>query len=385
MNNTVLHIVGARPQFVKYFALSKANRELEQAGTSAMKHVLVHTGQHYDYSMSKIFFDELGIEEPAYHLDVGSGTHGEQTAKIIQRVEETLVKVKPAMMVVYGDTNSTLGGALAAAKMNIPICHVEAGLRSYNKAMPEEINRVLADHLSTVLLCPSSTAVVSLQKEGFKSVMESGHLISLNDIERDVRPALVDLNHPLVANVGDVMYDVLLHASAIALQRSTILQRLSLTPKKYYLLTLHRAENTDDPRVFKKIVQFINTVANGTTVIFPMHPRTKNVYAKSEAKFDSNVRIVEPAGYFDLLALLKNSSVLLTDSGGMQKEAFWLRTQCITLRNETEWVETLDGGWNTLYKNFKGISPPSSNQPPVYGDGRAAEKILAILLKLLRA
>jgi len=385
MNNTVLHIVGARPQFVKYFALSKANRELEQAGTSAMKHVLVHTGQHYDYSMSKIFFDELGIEEPAYHLDVGSGTHGEQTAKIIQRVEETLVKVKPAMMVVYGDTNSTLGGALAAAKMNIPICHVEAGLRSYNKAMPEEINRVLADHLSTVLLCPSSTAVVSLQKEGFKSVLESGHLISLNDIERDVRPALVDLNHPLVANVGDVMYDVLLHASAIALQRSTILQRLSLTPKKYYLLTLHRAENTDDPRVFKKIVQFINTVANGTTVIFPMHPRTKNVYAKSEAKFDSNVRIVEPAGYFDLLALLKNSSVLLTDSGGMQKEAFWLRTQCITLRNETEWVETLDGGWNTLYKNFKGISPPSSNQPPVYGDGRAAEKILAILLKLLRA
>ena len=385
MNNTVLHIVGARPQFVKYFALSKANRELEQAGTSAIKHVLVHTGQHYDYSMSKIFFDELGIEEPAYHLDVGSGTHGEQTAKIIQRVEETLVKVKPAMMVVYGDTNSTLGGALAAAKMNIPICHVEAGLRSYNKAMPEEINRVLADHLSTVLLCPSSTAVVSLQKEGFKSVMESGHLISLNDIELDVRPALVDLNHPLVANVGDVMYDVLLHASAIALQRSTILQRLSLTPKTYYLLTLHRAENTDDPRVFKEIVQFINTVANGTTVIFPMHPRTKNVYAKSEAKFESNVRIVEPAGYFDLLALLKNSSVLLTDSGGMQKEAFWLRTQCITLRNETEWVETLDGGWNTLYKNFKGISPPSSNQPPVYGDGRAAEKILAILLKLLRA
>ncbi len=385
MNSTVLHIVGARPQFVKYFALSKANRELEQAGTSAIKHVLVHTGQHYDYSMSKIFFDELGIEEPAYHLDVGSGTHGEQTAKIIQRVEETLVKVKPAMMVVYGDTNSTLGGALAAAKMNIPICHVEAGLRSYNKAMPEEINRVLADHLSTVLLCPSSTAVVSLQKEGFKSVMESGHLISLNDIERDVRPALVDLNHPLVANVGDVMYDVLLHASDIALQRSTILQRLSLAPKKYYLLTLHRAENTDDPRVFKEIVQFINTVANGTTVIFPMHPRTKNVYAKSEAKFESNVRIVEPAGYFDLLALLKNSSVLLTDSGGMQKEAFWLRTQCITLRNETEWVETLDGGWNTLYKNFKGISPPSSNQPPVYGDGRAAEKILAILLKLLRA
>ena len=385
MNSTVLHIVGARPQFVKYFALSKANRELEQAGTSAMRHVLVHTGQHYDYSMSKIFFDELGIEEPAYHLDVGSGTHGEQTAKIIQRVEETLVKVKPAMMVVYGDTNSTLGGALAAAKMNIPICHVEAGLRSYNKAMPEEINRVLADHLSTVLLCPSSTAVVSLQKEGFKSVMERGHLISLNDIERDVRPALVDLNHPLVANVGDVMYDVLLHASDIALQRSTILQRLSLAPKKYYLLTLHRAENTDDPRVFKEIVQFINTVANGTTVIFPMHPRTKNVYAKSEAKFESNVRIVEPAGYFDLLALLKNSSVLLTDSGGMQKEAFWLRTQCITLRNETEWVETLDGGWNTLYKNFKGISPPSSNQPPVYGDGRAAEKILAILLKLLRA
>jgi UDP-N-acetylglucosamine 2-epimerase len=370
---------------VKYFALSKANRELEQAGTSAIKHVLVHTGQHYDYSMSKIFFDELGIEEPAYHLDVGSGTHGEQTARIIQRVEETLVKVKPAIMVVYGDTNSTLGGALAAAKMNIPICHVEAGLRSYNKAMPEEINRVLADHLSTVLLCPSSTAVVSLQKEGFKSVVESGKLVSLKDIERAVSPAMVNMDHPLVANVGDVMYDVLLHASAIALQRSTILQRLSLTPKKYYLLTLHRAENTDDPRVFKEIVQFINTVAKGTTVIFPMHPRTKNVYARSETKFDSNVRIVEPAGYFDLLALLKNSSVLLTDSGGMQKEAFWLRTQCITLRNETEWVETLDGGWNTLYKNFKGISPPSSTQPPVYGDGRAAEKILAILLKLLRA
>jgi len=383
MNRTILHIVGARPQFVKYFALSKASREPGQGGSSALKNVLVHTGQHYDYSMSKIFFDELGIEEPAYHLDVGSGPHGEQTAKIIQRVEEILAKVKPEMVVVYGDTNSTLGGALAAVKMGIPICHVEAGLRSYNKAMPEEINRVLADHVSSLLLCPSDTAVASLQKEGFKSVMESGNLVSIDDIERDVRAASVNMDHPLVANVGDVMYDVLLHASSIALRQSTILQKLSLTPKKYDLLTLHRAENTDDPRVFKEIVQFINSVTRGTTVIFPMHPRTKIIYAKSETKFESNVRIVEPAGYFDLLALLKNSSLLLTDSGGLQKEAFWLRTQCITLRNETEWVETLDGGWNTLYKKYTGPSSPSADQPPVYGDGRAAEKILAILLKFL--
>ncbi len=383
MTRTILHIVGARPQFVKYFAVSNAIRAFAAAHTESISDVLVHTGQHYDYSMSKIFFDELGIKEPEFHLEVGSGPHGEQTAKVLQRFEETLLKVKPASVLVYGDTNSTLGGALAAVKLHIPVCHVEAGLRSYNKSMPEEINRIFTDHCSTVLFCPSNSAVDSLRKEGFTKIINGGKLVSEQNVGREIVSSTITIDTPLVVNVGDVMYDVLLHATAIAEKRSAILQQLQLTPKKYFLLTLHRAENTDNPQQFGEIISFVNTISAETPVIFPMHPRTKNVYERSSKKFGNNVRIIEPAGYFDVLTLLKNSSLLLTDSGGMQKEAYWLQTQCVTLRKETEWVETLEGGWNTLYTNFTRRTPPSGNQSSAYGDGKAAEKIIAVLNKLL--
>ncbi len=376
MGLIVLHIVGARPQFVKYFAVAKALENL-----SGVTDILVHTGQHYDYSMSKIFFDELRIKEPEFHLEVGSGYHGEQTAKILQRVEKILLEVKPSIVVVYGDTNSTLGGALAAAKLQIPVAHVEAGLRSNNRVMPEEINRIVADRLSTVLFCPSSTAVASLKNEGFENIINNGALIP--EHQGIIGSYRMDVNKPLVVNVGDVMYDVLLRVSAIAEKRSTILERLQIAPKNYFLFTLHRAENTDNEDQFREIIQFVNSVSAGTTVIFPMHPRTKKAYEQNRKQFASNIRIIEPAGYFDLLTVLKNSALLFTDSGGMQKEAFWLRTQCITLRKETEWVETLQGGWNTLYKNFNGRIPPSNHQSPFYGDGKAAEKITTVLHSLL--
>ena len=378
MKRTVVHIVGARPQFVKYYAVAKAMRAVGDAAD-----LLVHTGQHYDYSMSKVFFDELGIKEPEYHLEVGSGNHGEQTAKVIERVEAILIKVKPDTVVVYGDTNSTLGGAVAASKLNIPVAHVEAGLRSYNRAMPEEVNRIVADRVSGVLFCPSASAVASLKREGFSNIFCGGTLASEDKIVKDLDKSKQNPSTPLVINVGDVMYDVLLHVSGIASQRSNVLSQLQLAPKKYMLLTLHRAENTDDPNQFAEIVRFVDTISAGSTVIFPMHPRTKKMYEQSEKKFAANVRIVDPAGYFDALTLLKNSSLLLTDSGGMQKEAFWLGVQCITLRKETEWVETLEGGWNILYQNFTHLSPPSGKQSPFYGDGRAAEKIMSVLNKLV--
>lgn len=383
MSRTILHIVGARPQFVKYFAVSNAIDAFANEHAESINNILVHTGQHYDYSMSKIFFDELGIKEPEYHLEVGSGSHGEQTAKVLQRVEETLLKVKPACVLVYGDTNSTLGGALAAVKLHIPVCHVEAGLRSYNKAMPEEINRILTDHCSTLLFCPSVSAVDSLRKEGFTNIVNGGNLISERNAARDVSPSPVKIDNPLVVNVGDVMYDVLLHSISIAEKRSTVLQQLRLSSKNYILLTLHRAENTDDPRKFEEIINFVNAASADTPVIFPMHPRTKNIYGESNKKFGKNVRVIDPVGYFDVLTLLKDATLLLTDSGGMQKEAYWLQTQCVTLRKETEWVETLEGGWNTLYNNFTQGTSPSKHQSPVYGDGKAAERIIGVLHKLL--
>ena len=378
MSRTILHIVGARPQFVKYFAVAKAMREVHDAVD-----VLVHTGQHYDYSMSKVFFNELGIKEPEYHLEVGSGNHGEQTARIIQRVEEILMNVKPNVVVVYGDTNSTLGGAVAASKLNIPVAHVEAGLRSYNRAMPEEVNRIVADRVSGILFCPSASAVASLKREGFSNIFCGGTLVSEGEVTKELDRSKQNSNTPLVINVGDVMYDALLHISGMASQRSTVLSQLQLSPKKYMLLTLHRAENTDDAKQFKEIVRFVDSISAGSTVIFPMHPRTKKMYEHSEKKFGANVRIIDPAGYFDALTLLRSSSLLLTDSGGMQKEAFWLGVQCLTLRKETEWVETLEGGWNTLYQSFTHLSPPSGKQSPFYGDGRAAEKIMSVLNKLV--
>ncbi len=368
-------IVGARPQFLKYFPLARAieshNKEYPWRPVSD---ILIHSGQHYDYAMSRIFFDELGIREPEYHLGVGSGSHGTQTGQIMDRTEQVLMKEKPDMVIVFGDTNSTLGGALAAAKLHIPVAHIEAGLRSYNKKMPEEINRVLTDHVSSYLLCPGKNSVSNLMKEGFKPDGSESNPLPGGPIMP------VSADEPIVANVGDVMYDVLLHSMKIA-KKSSVMDDLPLKSKEYFLLTLHRAENTDEPERFRQIAGFVNGVSEGRTVIFPAHPRTAKKILENGNPFGENIKITGPMGHFDLLKLLSRSTLVLTDSGGLQKEAFWLKIPCITLRDETEWVETVESGWNILYKNYTGPHSPLADNL-CYGDGNAAVRIISLLARV---
>ena len=310
----ILSIVGARPQFIKAFALSRLLRK---------KHteILVHTGQHYDYEMSRIFFDELDIPEPAYNLEVGSCPHGEQTGKMLERIEKVLLKEQPDLVLVYGDTNSTLAGALAAAKLHIKVAHVEAGLRSFDRRMPEEINRIVTDHVSDILFAPTKTAVRRLKAEGITNG---------------------------VYLVGDIMADSLEMAKERA-QKSKILEKLRISSGDYILSTIHRAENTDDPKKMGAILDAM--VKCGRQIVLPLHPRTKNVLEKSGLmkKLDgSKVRIVEPVGYVDMIALMLGASKVLTDSGGVQKEAYILGKPCITMRESTEWTETIREGWNVL-------------------------------------
>jgi UDP-N-acetylglucosamine 2-epimerase len=376
----VVSIIGARPQFIKYFPVSKAMAQTHERSGVFIKDILIHTGQHYDYTLSRVFFDEFGIKAPDYHLEVGSGSHAEQTGLVMQKAEEVLVRENPDAVIVYGDTNSTLGGALAAAKLHIPLIHVEAGLRSYNKHMPEELNRILTDHASTLLLCPSKTAVSNLSKEGFQNVLNGGLLIGHDSLYREANQFTTEINRPAIINVGDVMYDVVLHATDVAHRKSAILEQLKIDTGRYYLLTLHRAENTDIENTFKEIVDFVNKVSSGIKVIFPIHPRTQKMYEKMGNKFEDTVKVIPPVGYFDLLMLLENCGMLMTDSGGMQKEAFWLKTPCITLRNETEWIETIESGWNVLYKNYNNIHNPSDNNESCYGDGKSADRIVSTMI-----
>jgi len=391
----IVTIVGARPQFIKAGVVSRAiqgfNRRVKK---KQIREVLVHTGQHYDYLMDKVFFEELELPKPDYHLGVGSGSHGRQTGIMLERIEAVLKKEKPMVVMVYGDTNSTLAGALAAAKLNIPIAHVEAGLRSYNRVMPEEINRVLTDHLSTFLFCPTSRAVENLAKEG-------------------IRPG----QGKIVKNVGDVMYDSILYYSKIAEKKSTILKDLGLLTQfslrhaprgvhgspepymvqgelrtlNYYLATLHRAENTDDPKVLKSILKALNEIGRDTFVVLPLHPRTKKMMKVHHliSKF-KNIKFIEPVSYLDMLRLEKNAKAILTDSGGVQKEAYWLKVPCFTLRDETEWVETVKSGWNELVgTGTKGIvervshlrmKKSSGKKMGIFGDGKASEKIIQIIV-----
>lgn len=353
----ILTVVGARPQFIKACMFSKAIRS-----NSKVEEIIVHTGQHYDDNMSTVFFKQLNLPKADYYLGVGSGSHGKQTANMLVELEHVMISVNPDIVLVYGDTNSTLAGSLAAAKLHIPIAHVEAGLRSFNKKMPEEINRTVTDHLSDWLLCPSQTAVDNLRREG---IVKGVYL------------------------TGDIMYDSVLHFKPRALQESTILQDLSLTKNNYYLATVHRAENTDQPERLKAILEALQQLK--MNVVLPLHPRTKskiNQFKLTDLISSTHIKIVEPLNYFNMLTIASQANVILTDSGGLQKEAYMLQIPCITLRDETEWIETVQSGWNQLVgantqqivESVNKIQIPKQCTP-LFGDGKAAQKISEILVK----
>jgi UDP-GlcNAc3NAcA epimerase len=347
----IVSIVGARPQFIKAAAVS---REL----CKRHRELLVHTGQHYDYEMSGIFFEGLELPAPHVNLGVGSGSHGAQTAAMLKTIEDLLLSEHPDAVVVYGDTNSTLAGALAASKASLPIIHIEAGLRSFNRSMPEEINRVVVDHLSNLLLCPSHTAVRNLAAEG---ISQNVHFI------------------------GDVMLDVLNWArERNTVTKPNILHRLNLEEKSYLLATVHRSGNTDNSQNMLHIINALDRLQE--PVVFPVHPRTRRVIREARHRLGSAIRLIDPVDYLDMVALTESARLILTDSGGLQKEAYWLGVPCITLRNETEWVETVDAGWNILVGancdrivdavlTFSARSP----HPKLYGDGCAASRFVELL------
>ncbi|MDI6807404.1 MAG: UDP-N-acetylglucosamine 2-epimerase (non-hydrolyzing) [Candidatus Eisenbacteria bacterium] len=351
----VVSIVGARPQFIKCAQLWRLLRE-------HFEEVLVHTGQHYDDAMSRVFFEELEIPEPAYNLEVGSGSHGFQTGEMLKRIEQVLIDESPALSIVYGDTNSTLAGALASSKMGIDVAHVEAGLRSYEKKMPEEINRCLTDHVSALLFCPTETAVQNLHKEGIWSGVHF---------------------------TGDVMLETLGERIVEAEKRSEILSSLSLSKKGYFLLTVHRAENTDDPERVLKILNMAGKL--GRPVVFPVHPRTRKVISGISFSASPQLRMIDPVSYLDMLVLEKNAAVVLTDSGGVQKEAYFFEVPVVTLRNRTEWVETLEGGWNTLcdvdeeeiVDTVRRGLPGTPRRPELFGVGSATGRIVKIIGEFL--
>jgi UDP-GlcNAc3NAcA epimerase len=342
----IVTVVGARPQFVKASPVSPA---LARAG---LDEAIVHTGQHFDDAMSDVFFRELAIPKPKHNLDVHSLGHGAMTGRMIESLERVLLEEKPDMVLVYGDTNSTLAGALAAAKLHIPVGHVEAGLRSFNRRMPEEINRVVADHVSTLLFCPTATAVANLAAEG---VVEDVHA------------------------VGDVMFDTTLAAVARARESSNILARLSLKAKSYAVATVHRAENTDDPLRFSKVVEWLAEAARRQPVVMVVHPRTANLMKATGVKA-AGLTLIEPLGYLDMTQLVHNAAAVFTDSGGLQKEAYFHRVPCVTLRDETEWVETIEAGWNRLWT---GPEFGPRREIADYGDGHAAEAIARIVAEAI--
>ncbi|HBC95737.1 MAG TPA: UDP-N-acetylglucosamine 2-epimerase (non-hydrolyzing) [Clostridium sp.] len=346
----ILTVVGARPQFIKAAAVSRVIRKHH-------REVLVHTGQHYDRNMSKVFFEELNIPEPDYNLGVGSGSHGRQTGTMLIKLEEVYEKEKPDLVLVYGDTNSTLAGALCASKLLIPVAHVEAGLRSFNMEMPEEQNRVLTDHISNILFVPTKSAEKNLKGEGIKKG---------------------------IYNVGDVMFDAILDFKKLAENRSEIIRDLHLEGREYVLATIHRAENTNHIKRLGDIVSALNEC--GRTIVLPLHPRTKKYMSDYGLKFNKNVKVTDPVGYLEMINLEMNSQKIVTDSGGVQKEAFFMKKPCITLRDETEWVETVENGWNKIVgtdrkKILDAILnfTPSKKQENIFGDGKASVKIMKVL------
>lgn len=360
MTLKIVTVVGARPQFIKAAIVSRAVARAE-----GIEEVLVHTGQHHDANMSDIFFEEMGIANPAHHLNISGGTHGAMTGRMLGAIEEVLLAEKPDMLLVYGDTNSTLAGALAAVKLYIPVAHVEAGLRSFNMAMPEEINRRLTDHCATLLFTPTASADVNLANEG--------------------------IDPSRVIQVGDVMFDAALIFGEAARAQGKILRNLKLTPGEYVLATVHRQENTDDPARLQRVLSGLQAVARDMSVVLPLHPRTKGCVTKGGMEnLLEGLTIIEPQSYVGMVELEQGAAVIATDSGGVQKEAFFHGVPCVTLRDETEWVELIDAGWNRLaapsdpstdvaaavrgamgQKGKKDVTP--------YGDGQAADKIVATI------
>jgi UDP-GlcNAc3NAcA epimerase len=353
---TIVTIVGARPQFIKAAPVSRALRAY-----GSLTEILVHSGQHFDDNMSEVFFRELGIPAPKYNLGIQGGSHGAMTGRMLEKIEAVLVTEKPDRVIVYGDTNTTLAGALAAAKLHIPIAHIEAGLRSWNRRMPEEINRVLTDHLSDMLFCPTFQAVENLRNEGIqKQVIHS----------------------------GDVMFDAARLVAEIAGTIVPILEKNRLEPSRYYLVTLHRAENTDNETRLAAILAALARLARHTPVVLPLHPRTRQQIRRLNlSSLTAGIHFIDPVSFLEMAALEKNSLVILTDSGGVQKEAYFHGIPCVTLRDETEWVETVDAGWNTLAgadtsRIIAAVSSASPGRPiPEYGTGTAARKIADCLVR----
>lgn len=358
----VANVVGARPQFIKAGAVSRALR-----ATAGIREIIIHSGQHYDENMSDIFFQELKLPRPDYDLAIGSAEQGAQTGRMLEAIEKVLLQTMPDWVLVYGDTNTTVAGALAASKLHIPVAHVEAGLRSFNRRMPEEINRVVTDHVSDVLFAPTCAAVENLRREG----VADGRVLQ----------------------VGDVMHDVALYYGERAQQQSTILERMSLSSGQYVLVTVHRAENTEDPVRLRTICSALAALARNHPVVFPVHPRTRKVFRQHGLEDElTNVLLHTPLGYLDMTMLEKHAAVIATDSGGVQKEAFFHRVPCVTLREETEWLELIELGWNRLAPPtdavtiIRAVAAASETRPETlsfpYGRGRAA---LAIVERLVGA
>ena len=369
MTLKVLSVVGARPQFIKAAAVSRALR-----AASGVREVLVHTGQHFDGNMSDVFFSELGLAAPDHNLGIGNLSHGAMTGRMLESVEQVLLEEAPDWVMVYGDTNSTLAGALAAAKLHIPVAHVEAGLRSFNRRMPEEINRVLTDHAASVLFAPTQAAVEQLAAEGVPA--DRVHL------------------------VGDVMYDAALAYARVAEAQSGILRSLGLAPGRYALATVHRAENTDDPRRLQQICRGLAETAAAMPVVFPVHPRTRAALERAGIGLADRpgLTLCDPVGYLDMTMLEKSAALVVTDSGGVQKEAYFHGVPCITVREETEWTELVDLGWNRITPPAEFASPRPALEWAMarrsrtggetvypYGRGDAGEKIVAALLRLSRS
>lgn len=363
----IITVVGARPQFIKAAVLSRAFVQLNNNQPDLVREIIVHTGQHYDTNMSEVFFRQLDIPEPEYNLEIGSASHGAQTGRMLEKLEELLLKESPDVVLVYGDTNSTLAGALAAAKLHVPVAHVEAGLRSFNKQMPEEINRILTDHVSHWLYCPTTQSVTNLENEGIRDG---------------------------VFNVGDIMHDSMLFYRDKIARKPNALKRLGLAPKAYLLATVHRAENTDSIAHLRQIFSAFGEISAKYPVIVALHPRTRKFIEKYQMDVTPGVHLLEPLSYLEMIELETHARVIMTDSGGVQKEAFFVATPCLTLREETEWVETVSCGANRLcgasaerilagFGAFEADGSAGDFAGAPYGDGKSAAKIVDRLLEVL--